>query len=180
MLFETLRQTAAGSASYFGQIWTGEIMAHLLAPQKSLPTLPVFFNVDETVGAAPAANKREDVLLVQFAFVVIASNPAPDSSAEFNVAAAAVKLTGVADPATINAIVATQNEAKRKGLAGTVIDGRVSPAKGGYAYGTSTWTIVHLNESMQGRHIKLWPRIDQIPGCPPELQQMVVRTVQGT
>ena len=155
-------------------------MAHLLAPQNSLPTLPVFFNVDDVVGAAPAANKREDVLLVQFAFIVIASKPSADSSPEFNAAAAAVKLTGTADAATVAAIRATQAEAKKKGLAGTVIDGRVSPAKGGYGYGTATYTIVHLNESMQGRHLKLWPRIDQISGCPGELQQMVVRTVQGT
>ena len=47
-------------------------MAHLLAPQQSKPTLPVFFNVDGVVGAAPAVNNREDVLLVQFAFTVMA------------------------------------------------------------------------------------------------------------
>lgn len=156
-------------------------MAHLLAPQNSLPTLPVFFNVDGVVGAAPAANKREDVLLVQFAFTVIAASPSPDSSAEFNLAVAAVKLTGTADAATVNAIRATQQEVKKKGLTGTVVDGCVSPAKGGYDYGGGgTWAIVHLNESMQHRHLKLWPRIDQIPGCPAELKQMVVRTVQGT
>lgn len=155
-------------------------MAHLLAPQQSLPTLPVFYNVDGVVGAAPAQNKREDVLLVQFAFVVMASSPASTSSPAMRSAAAAVKLTGVADPATINAIVAAQQEIKSKGQSGTVVDGRVSPAKGTYAYGSGTWTIVHLNESIQGRHIKIWPRIDQIAGCPGELQQMVVRTVQGT
>ncbi len=154
-------------------------MAHLLAPQDSLPTLPVFFNVDNVVGAMPAANLREDVLFVQFTFVVIASSPTPGSSPEFNAAAAAVKMTGVADAATINAITATQKEIQRKGLGG-VVDGRVSPAKGGYSFGGSLWTIVHLNESVQGRHIEVWPRIDRIPGCPSELQTMVVRTVQGT
>lgn len=155
-------------------------MAHLLAPQKSLPTLPVFFNVDAVVGAAPATNNREDVLLVQFAFAVIAASPAADSSIEFQEAAAAVKLTGTADEETINAIRASQAEANRKGSTGTVVDGRVSPAKGGYAYGDSTWTIVNLNESIQHRNVKVWPRIDQIAGCPAELKLMVVRTVQGT
>lgn len=155
-------------------------MAHLLAPQGSLPTLPVFFNVDGVVGAAPAANKREDVLLVQFAFTVIAASPTPGSSPEFRQAAAAVQMTGTIDNATINAIRATQAEVKKKGQSATVIDGRVSPAKGGYAYGDATWTIVHVNESIQGRNIKIWPRIDQIPSCHPELKQMVVRTVQGT
>lgn len=155
-------------------------MAHLLAPQGSLPTLPVFFNVDGVVGAAPAMNKREDVLLVQFAFTIIAANPTPDSSPEFRQAVSTVQVTGTIDNATINAIRATQTEVKRKGQTATVVDGRVSPAKGGYAYGEGTWTIVHLNESMQDRNIKIWPRIDQIATCPAELKQMVVRTVQGT
>jgi hypothetical protein len=154
-------------------------MAHLLAPQNSLPTLPVFFNVDEVVGAMPAANLREDVLFVQFAFAVIASSPTPGASPEFNAAVAAVKLTGVADAATINAITATQKEIQKKG-AGGVVDGRVSPAKGGYNYGGSMWTIVHLNESIQDRNIEVWPRIDRIAGFPSELQTMVIRTVQGT
>lgn len=153
-------------------------MAHLLAPQRSKPTLPVFYNVDGVVGAAPAVNNREDVLLVQFAFVVIASQPSPKSSPAFHQAAAAVRPTGVIDEATIRAIRAAQQEAKNLGHTNAVVDGRVSPASG-YAYGSSTYAIVNLNESMQGRHLKLWPRIDQIPGCPLELQQLVIRTVQG-
>jgi len=155
-------------------------MAHLLAPQKSLPTLPVFFNVDDVVGAVPAVNRREDVLLVQFAFTVIASKPSPASKPEFKAAAAAVRCTGTMDPATINAIRAAQQQARDLGDAGTVVDGRVSPARGAYSFGSGTYTIVHLNESMQGRYMQLWPRIDQIAGCPDELKQMVVRTVQGT
>lgn len=154
-------------------------MAHLLAPQNSFPTLPVFFNVDNVVGAMPATNLREDVLFVQFAFVVIASSPSPIASPEFKAAVAAVKMTGVADAVTINAITAAQKESNRLGSS-NVVDGRVSPAKGGYSYGGTLWTIVHLNESVQGRHIEIWPRIDLIPGCPSELKTMVVRTVQGT
>jgi hypothetical protein len=50
-------------------------MAHLLAPQPSHPSMPVFFNVDGVVGAAPAQNEREDVLLVQFILRVIAKSP---------------------------------------------------------------------------------------------------------
>ena len=94
-------------------------------------------------------------------------------------AVAAVKLTGNIDPETITAIVATQREIQKKGNAGTV-DGRVSPAKGGYSYNGTLWTIVHINESIQARNIEIWPRIDRIAGCPSELQAMVVRTVQGT
>jgi hypothetical protein len=153
-------------------------MAHLLAPQQSKPTLPVFFNVDGVVGAAPAVNNREDVLLVQFAFTVMASKRLPGASDAFYQAASAVKMTGTIDQATINAITAMQVEVK-KSQPSTVVDGRVSPAKGTYGYGGGVYSIGHLNESMQHRHIENWPRIDKIPGCPPELKQMVVRTVQG-
>lgn len=154
-------------------------MAHLLAPQKSKPTLPVFFNVDAAVGAAPAANNREDVLLVQFAFKAISASRLAGVSSEFYTAAMAVQATGTIDQATINAIRAMQSEIK-KNKPSKVVDGRITPADSGYGYGSGTYTIVDLNESVQHRHIDIWPRIDRISGCPPELRQMVVRTVQGT
>lgn len=155
-------------------------MAHLVAPQRSKPTLPVFYNVDAVVGAAPAANNREDVLLVQFAFAAMAANPLPGASMEFYKAISAVKPSGTIDQATIYAIKATQIETK-KSQPNTIVDGRVSPAGGNYGYGgNGFYTIVTLNESVQHRYIELWPRIDKIPGCPLELKQMVVRTVQGT
>ena len=154
-------------------------MAHLLAPQASNPNLPVFFNVDGVVGAPPAANKREDVLLVQFAFKIISESAIATSEPVVTEAARAVTMSGIADPATINAIRVFQQARIARGSAGTVVDGRVSPAKEGYAFGRGIWTIVVLNESLQARNVQVWPRIDQIPGCPNELQQMVVRTVQG-
>ena len=154
-------------------------MAHLLAPQKSKPTLPVFFNVDGVVGKAPAANNREDVLLVQFAIATMASKPLPGASDAFYQAAKMVKVTGTIDNETINAITAMQLEVKRKDP-GTIVDGRVSPSHGTYGYGGGGGcSIVTLNESVQHRNVDVWPRIDKINGCPSELKQMVVRTVQG-
>jgi hypothetical protein len=159
-------------------------MAYLMAPQPSNITLPVFFNVNGVVGAAPASNKREDVLLVQFAFKVIGDNPIPGTGAVLLAAAKAVAVTGTirlgfpVDP-TINAIRVLQQDSKTVNP-GTVVDGRVSPAKAGYDYGAGVFTIVDLNNSLQLRHVDIWPRIDKIPGCPNELKQMVIRTVAGT
>ncbi|NOT49292.1 MAG: hypothetical protein HOP17_16315 [Acidobacteria bacterium] len=154
-------------------------MAHLLAPQKSNPTLPVFFNVDGVVGAQPAQNQREDVLFVQFAFTIIAASPKPGSDPTLVAAMKAVTMTGTADAATVNAIRAIQQE-NTKFEKNSVVDGRVSPAKAGYSYGSGFYTIVHLNEGIQSRNIGVWPRIDLIPSCHAELKTMVVRTVQGT
>ena len=77
-------------------------MAHLMAPQPSSPGLPVFFNVDGVVGAAPAQNLREDVLLVQFLLSVGSRvNADPVAKAIHG----AVKVTGVIDPAGFGLVV---------------------------------------------------------------------------
>jgi hypothetical protein len=155
-------------------------MAHLLAPQPPIPQLPVFFNVDGVVGAAPAQNKREDVLLVQFAFKVIADNPLSGTGPAILAAAKGVTVTGTMDQPTINAIRVFQEDFKKDNPA-QVVDGRVSPAKGGYFYGPgAAWIITHLNNALQDRNVDIWPRLDKIKGCPSELQQMVTRTVAGT
>ena len=149
-------------------------MAHLLAPRPPLDELPVFFNVDGAVGAPPAQNQREDVLLVQFCFEAIGRSPKPTTSAEVVEACRRVKVTGIIDDATISAISAFQ----RSGTHQNVVDGRVSPANG-YLYGNAAFSIVNLNEALQDRNVDIWPRIDKIPNCPPELRKMVVRTCSG-
>lgn len=155
-------------------------MAHLLAPKPPEPELPVFYNVDGVVGAPPAQNMREDVLLVQFAFKVVADSPKAETSANFLAAVRAVRVTGSIDPATINAIrVMQQGEKDTHQNPSKIVDGRVSPTSGGYRYGSAVWTIANLNNMMQGRHINIWPRIDNILGCPQELKVMVQRQVVG-
>lgn len=154
-------------------------MAHLEAPKPISEAMPVFFNVDGVVGAQPAQNIREDVLLVQFAFKVMAGSPIATTNPELLAAARAVTVDGICGPVTINAIRANQ-ESYRRENPGKVVDGRVSPTRGGYSYGGgAAWTIVRLNRSIQFRNIQIWPRIDNIMGCPPELKAMVKRQVVG-
>lgn len=154
-------------------------MAHLVALHPPDRNQPTFFNVDGVVGASPAQNLREDLLLVQFAFSWIASSPTPGTGAKLAAAAKAVRLTGAIDAATISAIQAMQ-ERRKEQFPGTVVDGRVSPARGGTSYGGGRWTIISINDALKFRFRNLWPRIDAIPGCPLELRNMVLRTVIGS
>ncbi len=151
-------------------------MAHLFIPTPNEEQLPVFFNVDGAVGAQPASNNREDVLLVQFALSVIAGNPAASTHPDFLAAAKAVRITGVMDKETIHAIRQLQ---LKNSMPGAIADGRVSPARTGVSYGQSAYSIAVLMNSLQNRNVDIRPRIDKIPGCPAELAAMVKRTVAG-
>jgi hypothetical protein len=93
-------------------------------------------------------------------------------------AAPGVNVTGTIFPETINAIRVTQEVFKAKHPA-QVVDGRASPARGGVSCGGAVWIIAHLNVSLKQRSLSTWPRIDKLPGCPAELQQMVTRTLVG-
>ena len=154
-------------------------MAHIEMSKPRDEFLPVFYNVDGVVGAPPADNKREDVLLVQFFFVLIGRSPTPDRPPNVAAAFKAVQLTGVADAQTIAAIKAFQ-ESKRQRDPNVVVDGRASPAKPGVAYAPrAAWIIVHLNLESKILHPDVWPRIDKIQGCPDDLKKMVERETVG-
>lgn len=154
-------------------------MAHFMSPQPAAEGLPTFFNVDKVVGAAPAANQREDVLLVQYAFKMIADAPMATTDPALLAAAKLVQVTGNIDVKTITAIQQFQLSRKKKNPA-QVVDGRVSPAQGGYTYGQAAWIITYLNDAMQERAMDHWPRIDKLASCPSELKLMVKRTVVGS
>jgi hypothetical protein len=154
-------------------------MAHILAPQSSDETIPVFYNVNGVVGAPPASNIREDVLLVQF-FINDTGKKGFTTAPELRKVLQAVRLSGAIDAATINAIEAWQKNLRvRHPNPGQVIDKRVSPAKGAYFYGPGMWTIVDMNRHVRAFNLSQWPRIDLIDGCPEELKQMVMRVLVG-
>ena len=154
-------------------------MAHIEMTKPRSEYLPVFYNVDGVVGAPPADNKREDVLLVQFFIVLIGRSPKPDIPPNVVAALKAVQLTGVADAQTIAAIKAFQ-ESNRQKRPNAVVDGRASPAKPGMRYAPGAlWTIVQLNFVCKNLHPDVWPRIDKIQGCPDDLKKMVEREIVG-
>ena len=147
---------------------------HMFVPKPAAPDLPMFFNVDQSVGHLGANARQEDILLVQFMIRKIAevspAAPTPEGQ-QRKLRALLVPLSGVCDEATIDGIRAWQ-EANQKNNPGTVVDGLVNPARG-YSYGPGFWTIVKLNASMRFYFRNVWPRLQDLPGCPPALAQRV-------
>ena len=150
-------------------------MARLFIPDRVDSDLPVFYNVDAVVGAAPATNQPEDVLLVQFLQRLLKERPTNPETRTFF---ATMPLTGIVDQQTIAGIVKIQTNVKDKGFPGIIVDGRASPAKG-YRYGAALYTIVMLNEVVQQEHYDLWPRLDRMPEAPPRITHLVFRTLVG-
>jgi len=154
-------------------------MAHLVVPQRPRPDITLFYSVDNVVVADPATNDHEDVLLVQFALQLIGTNPRATTPPAILEVARRVKATnGNIDTQTITAIQLIQEDLRRNTNPSQVVDARVSPAQD-YSFGPALFTIVFLNKAVQLRSAKLWPRIDRIDGCPPDLQKMVFRELRG-
>lgn len=143
---------------------------HVMAPQPADPKLPIFFNVDESVGRQ-GANHPEDVLLVQFMLRTVAEmTPSQSPQGESRrQRILQIPVTGFCDEATIDGIRAWQ-EARKETISGTVVDGRVSPARGYFYGGVGEWTIVDVNVFFRKLFSNVWPRLQDVPGCPPLLQ----------
>jgi len=153
-------------------------MAQVLSPKPAEATLPVFFNVEGVVGSAPADNRGEDVLLVQFFMSIVAATPTAKTEPELIAAFKRVSVSGSIDQATIDAIRTYQHIRRNSDGPSQVVDGRISPARG-YRFGNTIYTIVLLNDMVQNRNTDIWPRIDRIPGCPTALKTLVERELVG-
>jgi hypothetical protein len=142
---------------------------HVLAPQPADPKLPLFFNVDESVGNM-GVNNPEDVLLVQFMMRTVAEmTPAQNAEgASRRERMLLMPVSDYCDEATMDGIRAWQ-EGRKDTIPGTVVDGRVSPARG-YFYGGGEWTIVDVNVFFRKLFPNVWPRLQDVPNCPPALQ----------
>lgn len=147
---------------------------YVSAPQPNDPKLPIFFNVTASVGEQAANAHQDDIMLVQFlilanAEIKGAGSPAGEAR---RVRMLKVRPSGVVDPATIDGIRAWQEGAKEMFYPRTIVDGRVSSAKG-YLYGGAMWTIVHLNAAFRSSFPRIWPRLQDHPKCPGPLKLRV-------
>ena len=145
-------------------------MVHVLAPKPAVSGIPVFFNVDNSVGRNGQNSSMDDILLVQYFLSLIGKNPSPGSKLG---QLAKVPVTGKMNPETIAGIEAVQ------AANSSVVDGRVSVAKG-YKFGSKFFTIVSLNFNVKGRFRSQWPNIEEMPACPALLNLACRRALSGT
>lgn len=148
-------------------------MPHVLAPRPPDSQLPVFFNLDSSVGHQGSNSNREDILLVQFLLKALAQKVHSEAGKQIRPILERTPQTGVVDEATIRSIVALQELQKSKGNT-RVVDGRVSPARG-YRHSGGYYTIVLMSGALRQDFRQQWPRLDQIPGCPAGIKQMMAR-----
>lgn len=156
-------------------------MVQMLASKPRQDKLPVIFNVDGVVGAAPAANLANDVILVKAFLRKIGDNPSPGLDAATIKALKAVQVNSNADAALITAIKAYQKSHQKNNPA-TIVDGRVSPAKEGYLYSANTsWTIVQLNFNMKfkTRFGAVWPCVHLASSCHASLKPIIQDAIFG-
>ena len=146
-------------------------MPHVEAPRPADSHLPVFFNLDSSVGNRGANSNHDDILLVQFLLKAMTLRVTTPEGALAKPILSRTPQTGVVDQATIESIMTFQEAQKKKGNA-KVVDGRVSPAKG-YRYNGGFYTIVLLNGLLREDFRHQWPRLDQIPGCPGRITQLM-------
>jgi hypothetical protein len=153
-----------------GRPFSGVQMVHVLAPRPPLSGIPVFYNVDTSVGRNGHNSSFDDILLVQYFLSLIGKNPSPGSTLR---SLADIPVTGRMNPETIKGIelVQTANHA--------TVDGRVSVAQG-YKYGANFYTIVSLNFNVKERFKSEWPNIEEMPACPVLLNLACRRALSGT
>ena len=148
-------------------------MVHVLAPKPADPRLPLFLNVDASVGENAQNSSTEDVMLVQYLLRMLGEHPAGRAH-EIVPALLKVVPTGMMDADTIAAIRAMQSLTVEGGRG----DGKVSPAKD-YSYGNNYYMICHLNAVARNRHKDLYPNLDHLPDCPPALREAIRRALIG-
>lgn len=131
---------------------------------------PLIFNLHTSVGRGGQNSNHEDILLVQFLLRKLVERM-PATTAEGKAADEVMRkvpLTGTCDQATIAGIEAFQKSIKAR-VPGTIVDGRMSPAKG-INYGTGVWSIAQLNHFIRTSCRDVWPRLQDFGDCPGQLK----------
>jgi hypothetical protein len=147
---------------------------HIVATRPVVPELPLFFNVDGSVGENGQNSSAEDILLVQFLLheIAAAAKSSKPGGEAHRQRILKVPMSGANDAATIDGIRAWQ-EGRKEGMPATIVDGRVNSARGVFYVKGGEWTIVDLNAMFRTLFPKIWPRLQDHPSCPGLLKTRV-------
>jgi hypothetical protein len=147
---------------------------HIVATRPVVPELPIFFNVDSSVGENGQNSSAEDILLVQFLLheIAAAAKSSKPGGEAHRQRILKVPMSGASDAATIDGIRAWQ-EGRKEGMPATIVDGRVNSARGVFYVKGGEWTIVDLNAMFRTLFPKIWPRLQDHPSCPSLLKTRV-------
>ncbi len=148
---------------------------HVLAPQPRNELVPIFFNVDSSVGHNAQNSSPADIMLVQFMIRKSAERDTAGIRPDRKQRMMRVTPDGRCGPITIDGIRAVQEVMKEK-HPGTTVDGRVSKARG-LEYGGGFWTIVSLSAAVRRRFPESWPRIQDLGGCPGLLKMEATKSL---
>jgi len=159
-------------------------MVHIAAPPLASrqPTLPIFYNLDASVGAGGENSRPDDIMLVQFMLKKIGerSNVSTQTGADAS-GLRNTMVTGAVDANTIDAIMTFQQIVAGRDASGIAVDGRINTAKGGaYGFGNLLYSIVHLNATFKRRYWDDYLLIDRFPDCPGILATGVKRALLGS
>ena len=126
------------------------------------------WNIDTSVGKGGANSSRCDVSYIQWYYTLAAAHPLTPE--ERKAVYRNVKVTGTcrgddSDP-LVAAIFTHQKHLKHP-----VIDGRISVAHGTGKVGENAFFVYRLGARLADMYPNVWPRLDLIPGCPPDVAQ---------
>lgn len=126
------------------------------------------WNVDCSVGKGGQNNLRADVLYIQWYYRLAAeqAETPPDRKAVYREVPLSGSCTGRDDDPLVRAIMMHQ-----RSLNHPQVDGRVSVATGSGKVGTTAFFVLRLGARIARMYPEQWPRLDKIPGCPPEVAQ---------
>jgi len=149
---------------------------HVLVPKHPTSMVPIFFNIDTSVGDKAQNAKQEDILLVQFflrqiAEAAKASKPGGEARRQriLNVTP-----SGGCDAATIDGIRAWQ-EGRKEDFPQTIVDGRANSARDVFYVKEGEWTIADLNGVFRMLFPTIWPRLQDHPKCPPQIRSRIAQ-----
>lgn len=144
---------------------------HVLVPKHPTSIVPIFFNIDASVGEKAQNSNPEDILLVQFLLRTLAESATSSSPTGETRRQRILKVpvTGVCDALTVDGIRAWQ-EGRHDGSRATVVDGRADSARDVFYVKDGEWTIADLNGMFRMLFPNIWPRLQDHPKCPPPIK----------